>query len=78
VTEALSQPQAKAREMVVDVEHATLGQIPIVNRPFKFDEPQALPTAPPILGEHTAAILADVLGLDDARIEELRASGIVA
>jgi len=78
VTEALAQPQARARDMVVEVEHATLGPIPIVNRPIKFDEPQPTPTAPPILGQHTAAILADVLGLDEARIEQLRASGVVA
>ncbi|MDE2405757.1 MAG: CoA transferase [Sphingomonadales bacterium] len=78
VTEALHQPQAQARQMVVEVEHETLGPIPIVNRPLKFDEPQPLPAAPPILGQHTASILADVLGLDEERIAALRASGVVA
>jgi len=78
VTEALHQPQAQAREMVVEVEHETLGRIPIVNRPIKFDEAQPVPAAPPILGQHTAAILAEVLGLGEERIAELRASGVVA
>ena len=36
VKEALSQPQAVAREMVVETEHQVLGKIPIVNRPIKF------------------------------------------
>ncbi|MBU6269561.1 MAG: CoA transferase [Sphingomonadales bacterium] len=78
VTEALHQPQAQARGMVVEVEHETLGRIPIVNRPLQFDQAQPTPAAPPILGQHTAAILADVLGLDDERIAALRASGVVA
>src|SRR5262245_19962027 len=43
VTEALSQPQTVAREMVVEVDHPVLGPIPIVNRPIKFDEKQAKP-----------------------------------
>lgn len=78
VTEALGQPQAQQRGMVVEVEHAALGKIPIVNRPFHFDEPQPAPTAPPVLGQHTDAVLADVLGLDAERIAALRAGGVVA
>ncbi|WP_372759371.1 CaiB/BaiF CoA transferase family protein, partial [Litorivivens sp.] len=35
ITEALNQPQAKARNMVVETDHKTLGTIPIVNRPIK-------------------------------------------
>ncbi len=78
VQEALAQPQAVAREMVVEVEHEALGAIPIVNRPFRFaDAPQPPPQAPPVLGQHTAAILRDVLGLDDERIAALRDGGVV-
>ncbi len=79
VQEALSQPQAVAREMVVETEHKTLGKIPIINRPIKYvDAPQPVPTAPPVLGEHTDAILCDVLDLPPERIAQLRAAGIVA
>jgi crotonobetainyl-CoA:carnitine CoA-transferase CaiB-like acyl-CoA transferase len=78
VTDALSQPQAAHREMVVEVEHPTLGAIPIVNRPIKFDEAQPRPEAPPVLGQHTDAILADVLGLSPEQIAALRASGAIA
>lgn len=78
VREALFQPQAQAREMVVEVEHETLGTIPIVNRPFRFaDAAMPKPAAPPVLGQHTAAILRDVLGLDEDRIAALRDGGIV-
>lgn len=75
--EALDQPQTRHRQMVVEVEHAALGTIPIVSRPFKFDEAMAVPTAPPVLGQHTDEILGDVLDLSPERIAELRASGVV-
>ncbi len=76
VTEALSQPQAVHRRMVVEVEHETLGPIPIVNRPVTFDG-QPTPEAPPVLGQHTDAVLAEVLGLDADEIARLRAAGAV-
>ena len=79
VFDALRQPQAVAREMVVHTEHKALGTIPILNRPIKFPgAPQPIPTAPPLLGEHTAEILGEILGLDDAAIAALRASKAVA
>jgi len=79
IREALAQPQAVAREMVVETEHAVLGKIPIVNRPIKFaGERQPVPAAPPVLGQHTDEILRDVLGLTPEKIAELRASKVVA
>lgn len=79
ITEALSQPQAMAREMVVETEHATLGKIPIVNRSIKYvGAEQPVPEAPPVLGQHTDAILAEVLGLSAERIAELRAAKVVS
>ncbi|WP_321390577.1 CoA transferase [Emcibacter sp.] len=79
IIEALSQPQAVAREMVVETEHKTLGKIPIVNRPFKFPgEQQPVPTAPPVLGQDTDEILSDILELSPDQIEKLRAAKVVS
>ena len=79
ITEALSQPQAVAREMVVETNHATLGKIPITSRPIKFPgSPQPVPSAPPTLGQHTDEILRTGLGLTQAQIDGLRALKIVA
>jgi crotonobetainyl-CoA:carnitine CoA-transferase CaiB-like acyl-CoA transferase len=76
---ALTQPQAVAREMVVETEHAVLGKIPIVNRPIKFPgDQQPVPTAPATLGQHTDEILRDILGLTAEEIGQLRASKVVA
>ena len=79
IKEALSQPQAVAREMVVETDHQSLGKIPIVNRAIKFPgDPQPVPTAPPVLGQHTDEILRDVLGYTSKQIEELRAAKVLA
>jgi crotonobetainyl-CoA:carnitine CoA-transferase CaiB-like acyl-CoA transferase len=78
ITEALAQPQAVAREMVVETDHLVLGKIPIVNRSIKFPaDQQPIPTAPPVLGQHTDEILRDILGLTSEQIGQLRASKIV-
>ncbi len=79
ITEALAQPQAVARNMVVETDHLLLGKIPIVNRPIKFPaDPQPVPTAPPVLGQHTDEILRDILGFSSERIAQLRATKVVA
>lgn len=79
VSEALSQPQAVEREMVVETDHQKLGRIPIVGRPIKFSgDRQPVPEAPPVLGQHTDEVLADILDLPQERIAQLREAGIVA
>ncbi len=79
VNEALAQPQAKARQMVVDVQHEKLGSIPIVNRPFKFPgEMMPAPSAPPTLGQHTETILSEIVGLDSQQIATLKALNIIS
>ena len=77
VTAALAHPQALAREMVVETEHPTIGPMRVVGRPVKFPgSPQRPVTAPPTLGQHTAAVLAG-LGYSEAEIEELRRAGVI-
>lgn len=79
IREALAQPQAVDREMVVEAEHQVLGKIPIVNRSIKFPgDRQPDPAAPPVLGQHTDEILGSVLGLTFEQIRALRASRVVA
>jgi crotonobetainyl-CoA:carnitine CoA-transferase CaiB-like acyl-CoA transferase len=77
VLEALESGQSQARGMTVDVEHPLLGSLRQVGVPFKFGAtPATIRTAPPLLGEHSAEILAE-LGYDDEAIERLRADGVV-
>jgi crotonobetainyl-CoA:carnitine CoA-transferase CaiB-like acyl-CoA transferase len=58
--QALADPQTKAREMLVEVEHARLGPVQTLGLPVKFSEtPGQVRTAAPVFGQHTREILAE-------------------
>ncbi|HET9704811.1 MAG TPA: CoA transferase [Vicinamibacterales bacterium] len=76
--DALTTPQAIAREMTVDVDHPTLGRLRTLGTPIKMsDTPLNPKRRAPMLGEHTDEILADA-GYSHDEIEQLRQSGAVA
>jgi crotonobetainyl-CoA:carnitine CoA-transferase CaiB-like acyl-CoA transferase len=75
--EALTHPHVQARGLVQTTPHPTLGDMPSVGFPVRFGGVPAQSTsAPPLLGQHTAAVLKEI-GYDDAAIEALRARGLV-
>ncbi len=75
---ALSDAQTAARDMVVQVNHATIGDLPVLGVPVKLSAtPGQVLTAPPTLGQHTRAVLAGNLGLADAEIDALDGRGVV-
>jgi crotonobetainyl-CoA:carnitine CoA-transferase CaiB-like acyl-CoA transferase len=70
-------PQARAREMVVAVDHARAGRMETLGLPVKFSETPGRVHGPaPLLGEHSRAILAEA-GYAAAEIDDLIARGIV-
>jgi len=75
--DALTTPQAIAREMTVDVDHPTLGRLRTLGTPIKMS---ATPLNPrrrgPMLGEHTDEVLA-AAGYSGDEIEQLRYAGAV-
>jgi crotonobetainyl-CoA:carnitine CoA-transferase CaiB-like acyl-CoA transferase len=75
--DALTTPQAIAREMTLDVDHPTLGRLRAVGTPIKMSETPLNPRRrAPLLGEHTDAVLSSA-GYSDDEIEQLRYSGAV-
>ncbi len=77
VSAAFASPQAVAREMVVEVEHPVLGAVRQVGLPFRLSAtPASIRSAPPLLGEHAAEILAE-LGYRRADVETLRDLGAI-
>ncbi len=79
ITAALAQPQSAARAMVVSVDHAALGRIPIVNRSIRFPgQDQSDPLAPPVLGQHSDEVLREILQVSPERIAQLRAAKVVS
>jgi crotonobetainyl-CoA:carnitine CoA-transferase CaiB-like acyl-CoA transferase len=71
--QALQDPQAVARGMVVRVPHDKAGELGLLASPLKLSEtPVERYSAPPALGEHTEEVLAELLGMSPERIAELR------
>ena len=78
VAQALAAPHTIARDMVTSVEHPTAGNVKMLGIPFRFsDTPASIRRAPPLLGQHTEAVLREELGFSDARINELRAEKVI-
>jgi len=58
VGEALNDPQTRARGLVVELEHPSLGTARSIANPIRLqNQPLRYRLPPPLLGEHTAAIL---------------------
>ena len=77
VLTAFETPEARARRMLVEIEHPALGVLRQAGIPIEFGlTPGAIRTAPPLLGEHTDEVLGE-LGLPPDEIERLRADRVV-
>jgi crotonobetainyl-CoA:carnitine CoA-transferase CaiB-like acyl-CoA transferase len=76
--ELFASPQAAARGLRVTVRDPQGRPVDLVGTPFHISS-EALPepAMPPAAGEHTDAVLHEVLGLDAGQVEELRRQGVV-
>ena len=78
VDEVVTDPQVLARGMIGEVKHPTAGTVRTIGCPVRLTAtPPQVRTAPPLLGQHTDDVLAE-LGVDQERLAALRASGAVA
>ncbi len=78
VLEGLTSPRTQASGGVLQSQLADGTPVPVQATPYRFEgarTPVRLP--PPVLGQHTAEVLRERLGLDDARLTALRADGVV-
>lgn len=78
VDQVVSDPQVLQRQMVVSLEHPTLGTLSTVGTPIKAaGAPVFGPAPPPALGEHTEPVLRDLLGYAPDRIDGLRQRRVI-
>lgn len=76
--QVLEDPQVRYRELQVDMVRSDGGVCPTVKSPLRLSAtPVRYDAAPPRLGEHTEAVLREVLGMSAARIGALREKGVV-
>jgi crotonobetainyl-CoA:carnitine CoA-transferase CaiB-like acyl-CoA transferase len=78
IAEAFAEPQVVARGIRVELPDPRLGVVPVVASPMRFSESAVeYRRPPPVLGEHTAEVLRDWLGMDDTGIAKLRDAAVV-
>lgn len=77
VEEVFADPQVAHRAMLAEVDHATVGRVKQTGVPVKLSEtPGRIRSAPPVLGQHTEAILRE-LGMDAKAVAALRQAKVV-
>jgi formyl-CoA transferase len=76
--EALTCDYTNEHNLVHSLPHPTAGSVPSIAHPYRLSEtPGMAPVAAPLLGQHTGEVLHDLLGYDEARLQELSASGSI-
>jgi formyl-CoA transferase len=76
--EVFANPQVKARGMEVVLPHPSGGEVHVPASPMKLSAtPPRYDAPPPMLGQHTGEVLAQLLGMDEAEVKALRDRGVV-
>jgi formyl-CoA transferase len=76
--EVFENEQVRARGMQIDLPHPAAGKVKLVRSPMKMSAtPATSEMAPPLLGQHTDEVLAEVLGKSFDAIAALRANKVV-
>ena len=78
--EVMEHPHLGARSAFPEVAHPGVGSVRVTGTPFHVDGQPVVPggPAPYLVGEHTRAVLTDVLGYSEERVGELARAGVVA
>jgi len=78
LAEVFADPQVRERGMVHQWEHPLAGPLQLVGSPIKLGAtPVRADSAPPLLGQHTEQVLAEVLGWNPERIAALRTQEVI-
>ena len=76
LAQVVEHPQVKSRNSIVEIDHPRAGKVRVVGVPVRLSAtPGSIREPAPAPGEHTAAVLRDLLGLGAEEIEALRSAG---
>jgi crotonobetainyl-CoA:carnitine CoA-transferase CaiB-like acyl-CoA transferase len=74
ITDALADPQVTANQVEVAANHPDDPNLKLIGSPIRYgDHVEPVRRHPPRMGEHTAEVLTELLGLDEATIADLAA-----
>ncbi|MPM37097.1 Acetyl-CoA:oxalate CoA-transferase [bioreactor metagenome] len=78
VDRVINDPQIKARDMIVEIEHPVAGKMHLPGIPIKmYKTPGSVDSPAPLLGQHTEEILKELLGMSKEEVDALRAKDIL-
>ena len=78
IEQVVNDPQVKARNMIMDVEHHTAGEFMVPGVPIRFSEtPASIKSFAPDLGEHNFEVYKEELNLCREEVEELLKAGVI-
>ena len=78
LAEVFNDPQVRARNMQIEMNHPRKDRLPGVANPIRFSAtPIDYDRAPPLLGADTGSILNELLGTDPADLARLSQAGII-
>jgi crotonobetainyl-CoA:carnitine CoA-transferase CaiB-like acyl-CoA transferase len=78
IDQVFDDAQVQARGLRIDLPHAGGGTVPMVRNPLRFSAtPLQYAQAAPVLGQHTAQVLDEVLAIDGGAFAALQAAGVV-
>lgn len=75
--EVLADPHLRAREMILELDYPTRGAFRTVGCPVKLSDSPVTVTRPPLLGEHTEAVLGELCGVTPEEAARLRERGVI-
>ncbi|MCL1962283.1 MAG: CoA transferase [Desulfovibrionaceae bacterium] len=77
MAEVFADPQTRHRQIELHLPHSRGVTVPSLRSPLCFSATPVEHRAPPMLGEHSASVLAAELGIDEKRLQALREKAIV-
>ena len=78
IAEVVENDHIKARGAFVEVEHPQAGTLKLLRPWIRFSEaPTEITHAGPAIGEHNAEVYRELLGIEEERLRELKATGAI-
>jgi CoA:oxalate CoA-transferase len=79
IAQVAADPQIAHRNMFIELDHPALGPTKFTGNPMKLSRtPGGATRVPPDLGEHSAEVLAELLGMSEEQVGELFAEDVIA
>jgi crotonobetainyl-CoA:carnitine CoA-transferase CaiB-like acyl-CoA transferase len=77
IDRVFADPQIIARQMKIQVDHPTIGKLPMAGNPVKVAGVAEEYAPPPLRGQHTEKVLQSWLGYSPEKIAQLRKAGAI-